>query len=102
MPNSDPQEYKRYMNEYMKRRYFQRREHFLSLLGGSCVRCGSTEELDFDHIDSSLKEFSVAKRLASAPMKDLILEMAKCQLLCGPCHHEKSLENSDYNNKNIL
>lgn len=55
----------------------------------ACVRCGSTENLQLDHIDRTTKishniwSWSEARREA---------EIAKCQVLCDPCHQEKTAE----------
>ena len=84
------EEYNSYMRSYMKRRYRRRREEAVNALGGKCVACGSLEDLQFDHIDAGSKEFSVGSRLASAPSSVLALEMKKCQLLCMPCHIDKT------------
>lgn len=54
-----------------------------------CVRCGSTEGLQLDHIDPSKKKthrvwnFTQVKREA---------ELKKCQPLCIKCHYKKTAE----------
>ena len=62
----------------------------LEMLGGKCVRCGATEDLEFDHIDPSAKSFGVCAGLAKA-WDVLVEEAAKCQLLCKPwsCDQER-------------
>lgn len=64
------------------------------MLGGKCVRCGSTESLEFDHIDRTIKSFTIggAKR---ASRKQILAEAAKCQLLCHDHHLDKSYEMGD-------
>lgn len=53
--------------------------------------CGTTEDLQFDHVDATTKVFDI-----SAGIRDgygrvrLVVELAKCQLLCGPHHREKT------------
>ncbi len=61
------------------------------MLGGGCVRCGATENLEFDHIDPSAKVFTVCAGLSKA-WAALVEEAAKCQLLCKPCHVAKGAE----------
>lgn len=61
------------------------------MLGGKCARCGSTEDLEFDHIDPSTKAFDIAGVLSRA-WNALVEEAAKCQLLCKPCHADKGAE----------
>jgi len=64
------------------------------LLGGKCVRCGSTDDLQVDHIEPSTKDLSLrAKHSAtfwSWSWERVLAELAKCQLLCRPCHQAKS------------
>jgi hypothetical protein len=82
-----------YMNEYMKARWERRRKQAVEYLGGKCVKCGSEDELEFDHIDPSTKTYTVA----SASSRNEVVfwaEVDKCQLLCKPHHVEKTtLEN---------
>jgi hypothetical protein len=60
-------------------------DHYISLLGGKCVVCGSTEELHFDHIDPATKSFTISEGWAKAPA-EVLKELEKCQLLCK-AHH---------------
>ena len=64
-------------------------------LGGECVGCGTTENLQFDHIDRNLKEYSVGKRMGNT-FAYLKPELDKCQLLCKQCHQIKSQINHDH------
>ena len=82
-----------YLKKYMLERYHKRMEHFHTLLGNKCCICGSTENLDIDHIDPKSKQFTIAAKAASAPMAILLEELSKCQLLCRMCHNAKTLEN---------
>lgn len=61
------------------------------MLGGKCVRCGATENLEFDHIDPSTKVFAVCAGLDKA-WDVLVEEASKTQLLCKPCHVAKGAE----------
>lgn len=84
------EEYNAYMKDYMNRRYQQRRDVALSLLGGKCVKCGTTQGLELDHIDRETKLFTLAKSW-NVPMERFLSEVRKCQLLCDPCHNQKTL-----------
>lgn len=74
----------------------ERRTILRNRLGGKCVRCGSIENLEFDHIIKETKSFTIGSSLTSFSIEDLILEADKCQLLCRPCHIEKSHEEGDW------
>lgn len=82
-------EYNAAMNSYMKERWRKRRAAAVTQLGGECVECGATEELEFDHIDPSTKVSTIAQ-LSSASEVRFQAELAKCQLLCKEHHLEKS------------
>ncbi len=61
------------------------------MLGGKCVRCGTTENLEFDHIDPSTKVFAISAELSKA-WDALVEEASKCQLLFRTCHVAKGAE----------
>lgn len=61
------------------------------MLGGKCVQCGSSEELEFDHTDPSTKEFTISVMWSLAfDNQKLVDELKKVQLLCKTCHKVKS------------
>ena len=70
------------------------------MLGGKCVGCGTSKNLQFDHIDRTKKSFCIGKSLASK-LEKLIEEANKCQLLCEKCHQYKTLVNHDCNNLSV-
>lgn len=80
----------------IKRRESRRQRRLLMIerLGSKCVGCGTTENLQFDHIDRTQKSANVAKMLDYS-MEKLTEEVDKCQLLCYNCHEYKSLINHD-------
>lgn len=58
---------------------------------GPCVKCGSWNNLEADHIDPSTKLFEPASLWSLSdknPKK--IAELKKLQVLCKKCHLEKS------------
>lgn len=59
-------------------------------LGGKCVICGTTEKLEFDHIDRATKSFNITSHWRMA-WEDLEKEVDKCQLLCYKHHKEKTI-----------
>jgi hypothetical protein len=64
------------------------RRKALEKFGNKCILCGSTEKLEFDHIDPSLKSFHISQGWSR---KDIDKELDKCQLLCQKCHIEKTV-----------
>ena len=81
--------------EHAINRYHRRMQMVRIMLGGKCVRCGTTENLQFDHIDASTKTATVADLAASASKMRLLDEISKCQLLCQSCHTKKGQEIGD-------
>lgn len=55
-----------YQRGYNKAWKQARRDRLIEMLGGKCVRCGATEDLEFDHIDPSTKVFAVMAGLSRA------------------------------------
>ena len=82
-------DYNNKMNSYMKNRWERRRGAAIEKLGGVCVLCGTNKFLEFDHIDRSTKTMTVA-RASSRNEEFFWNEVMKCQLLCKPCHLEKT------------
>jgi hypothetical protein len=78
-----------YMRTYLNRRYHERRAEWIEKLGGACIDCGATENLEFDHVDKNLKSFNIAKMLLRRA-EVIDPEMQKCALRCEPCHAKKT------------
>jgi hypothetical protein len=76
--------------EYDQDRYDQVVGHLKDLLGGTCAQCGSAEDLEFDHIDPTTKDFSITKMWNRGP-EVLLPELKKCQLLCKEHHIAKTM-----------
>ncbi len=64
-----------------------RRKLIYESLGNKCVECGSTSNLEIDHINPSLKENRISP-LAQGLSKTLTDN--NLQLLCHCCHTKKS------------
>ena len=69
--------------------YHKRRSEFITLLGGKCVDCGTTEDLQFDHTNPIDKSFSVGPHLSYA-YETVLAEIKKCVLRCKRCHNAKT------------
>jgi hypothetical protein len=56
---------------------------------GPCKKCGSSESLEVDHIDPSTKSMHPAQ-IWGRREEERRKELAKCQVLCKPCHRKKT------------
>lgn len=72
--------------EYDREWVRKRRATFFA--GKCCVKCGSTESLELDHIDPAEK---VSHAIWSWREERRLAEAAKCQVLCYKCHKKKTL-----------
>lgn len=76
------------MREYHREYYYKRRQKLLDYLGARCAECGATEQLHFDHIDRTTKNFDIRDNLT---LNDEVkAELDKCQLLCKEHHFSKT------------
>ena len=80
-----------YMRKYIRAHKARRRAQLIEMLGGCCVRCGSTEDLEFDHIDPATKRFNIGADLTRS-WAELVEEASRCQLLCREDHIAKGAE----------
>ena len=67
----------------------KRRAYCLEYLGGKCVKCGTIHNLQFDHIKREGKKYEITRKLTNK-FDNIKEELDKCQLLCAPCHLEKT------------
>lgn len=91
-------DYNEYMKSYMLARYHTRRNEAILKFGGKCVKCGSIECLEFDHINPEDKLFTIGK-MWSLNNTAYLTELNKCQLLCESCHLEKTKADGVLQNK---
>lgn len=54
---------------------------------GPCSKCGSSEQLEVDHINPELK---ISHNVWSWKAERRAAELAKCQVLCNTCHKKKT------------
>ena len=76
------------------------KKRLVRLMGGMCKRCGADHyhytAYDFHHTDPNEKDFIIGGRFHITPT--LLAELAKCTLVCAPCHrilHRRGLTNVD-------
>lgn len=73
---------------YRRERYRSLMDKLIEEQGGKCLRCGSTEALEFHHRDPSTKVDRIANLIAHKGLAIVLAEVEKCDLLCAPCHDE--------------
>ena len=83
----------------LRKRYHQALSEAKEQLGGKCVKCGTTEKLQFDHIHPKDKLFAISKQILMADRKKFQEELDKCQLLCIDCHIEKTRLNGEFKHR---
>lgn len=81
MPYKD----KNKQNAYQLARMKARREKWI-IENGPCKKCGSEDYLQMDHINPSQK---VSHRIWSWSEARVLIELAKCQVLCRSCNIAK-------------
>ena len=67
----------------------EKRVYCIEYLGGKCVVCGTTHNLQFDHIKREGKKYNIASKL-TYKFDNIKEELDKCQLLCVDCHLQKT------------
>jgi hypothetical protein len=68
------------------------------LKNSACVQCSESKflTLQFDHIDTSLKEFDISTAITKGrPWHIIKAEIEKCQILCANCHSIKSMHQNN-------
>jgi len=87
MPHKDYESYRQYQREYQRKRAAEWRHFAVQSLGGKCVICGSTINLEVHHKNPQNKEFNISQiwsRNESIKTK----ELAKCEVRCNLHHKE--------------
>ena len=88
------------------RRYADRRQYLIAAVhkrrkkirkmaieykGGQCEVCGYShciEALEFHHVNSNGKDFSISSKGYTRSWQKVKEELAKCMLVCANCHRE--------------
>ena len=75
--------------KFQRERCRKRRAYAVAIFGGKCQKCGSTDKLEFDHVDPKDKKYNISNmwQWKSERIRE---ELLKCQLLCSRCHRDKT------------
>ena len=83
--------------EYDRQWLMNRRRRIEEMMGGACVKCGETDQLEIDHVDPASKD-PCLRGVCGFPLSwawhRILLELEKCQLLCTRCHLDKTISES--------
>lgn len=74
---------------YQRQWMHARRQAWIDSKGGCCKQCGSTESLEVDHIEPSMKTMQ-PREIWSRTESAVASELANCQVLCADCHAKKT------------
>lgn len=77
---------RKYQREWRARR----RQDWIDSQGAQCKKCGSTKDLEVDHIDPSKKTMHT-RAMWSKSSASIAEELANCQVLCSDCHMAKTV-----------
>lgn len=62
-------------------------------LAHGCADCGYSKwagALDFDHLPEFTKSFAIGQNTGSKTWEQLVVEIAKCEVVCANCHRERT------------
>ena len=94
MAKRDTRTYKdrrQYLIAAVHKRRRKVRQMAVEYKGGRCERCGydrCIDALEFHHINSSGKDFSISDKGYTRSWDRVKEELDKCALLCANCHRE--------------
>ena len=77
------------IRKQQREQHKEKRAYCREYLGGKCVKCGTIHNLQFDHIKREGKKYEISSRV-NTKFDNLKEELDKCQLLCAPCHLDKT------------
>lgn len=83
MPYKDKSKQAEFQRQWMA----DRRRQYIEKFGGMCIRCLSSESLEFHHRN---REEKTSHRVWSWQPSRIEEELSKCDLLCHSCHMEET------------
>lgn len=89
MPIKDREKYNEYTRKYLAKKYEKRRQEFVELLGGVCVKCSATENLYLSPSADATPNYNLKKKMNNANYEELRAEVLKHFLICASCSAKK-------------
>jgi predicted Zn-ribbon and HTH transcriptional regulator len=87
-------------------RAYKRKLKLIEMNGGGCKKCGYDKNmgtLQFHHRNASEKSFPLdARQLSNRKWETILLEHAKCELLCANCHSEHHHPEMEIDNVKLI
>jgi len=85
--------------EYYRTRNRRRQAKFKEIIQREkavpCTDCGrqfASIAMDFHHRDPTTKKFNIAHTASAPSLEALLMEIAKCDVLCAVCHRLRKLQ----------
>lgn len=88
-------------NRELRKRRRERNELYIKYLKAvsTCTDCGSRKDLTFDHLPGMEKKACVSNLVHKATLLGLKKEIAKCEIVCWPCHQRRENNRGISNHK---
>jgi len=82
-----------YLDKSKKNKEKYRSEFAGFMEAKACIDCGIEDRrvLEFDHIADD-KDYNIADRAGTIPLKTLMKEIDKCEIVCANCHRIRTAE----------
>jgi hypothetical protein len=77
-----------------RRRRDERMAKVAQLIGDTCIDCGSTDRIEYDHVDPSTKFKSIVQMAYTSGEERFWAEVEKCVPRCHDCHMDKTLRDA--------
>jgi 5-methylcytosine-specific restriction endonuclease McrA len=92
VPDADSPRVRERARANNQRTYQRLRSRVVALLGGPvCKHCGTTEQLEIDHVNENGREQRQEMSYTSI-LRYALLHPAEFQMLCGSCNRAKALK----------
>jgi hypothetical protein len=92
MPLKSKQEFNKYMSNYLKKRYQERRKEIMALLGNKCSKCGTEGTLKIKRMNEFAKPLN---SFWNQSMEHVLENIKNLALFCVSCYTKKKPPKND-------